>query len=505
MLTDVGVVRNIEEVPAELLISHYYGHLFFNMRYLYRITKAVTGAAKENIDVGICGQILDYEQPDDFKRLNGFIRLRNGLRYGKFMAGYKKAMKDISSIAERIKFSGETIDELYASITANLDLLNKALLDHYVTSVYSGAMNSALFYILARDDDNHDEIKGRIASVLEDIEDIESADIIKSLSAIAAAIIHDVQEAEDFDDNALKAYLKKAPASVIELKDKFMQRHGHRCIRESELRSPGWKDDEDGFVSHLLTIIKSMANYKQKEKKDGPNNVEIFLSDYYGLKRLALRAFINGSRKGCRVREYSKSKMILAIDKFKDGYRRLAAMLVEQGALPEEDLIYFLTHQELGEMLNTKDAKYVKKAFIRKRLLPEQERLKFAHVNVGAPEPISSTLDYASKGATLSGTPLSRGQVIGRARVVTNAEDAKKLQKGEIMVAGYTDIGWSPYYALIAGLVTEVGSALSHGAVVAREYALPLVSNVKNATEVIRDGDLISIDGALGTVVIVDS
>ncbi len=505
MLTDVGVVRNIEEVPAELLISHYYGHLFFNMRYLYRITKAVTGAAKENIDVGICGQILDYEQPDDFKRLNGFIRLRNGLRYGKFMAGYKKAMKDISSIADRIKFSGETIDELYASITANLDLLNKALLDHYVTSVYSGAMNSALFYILARDDDNHDEIKGRIASVLEDIEDIESADIIKSLSAIAAAIIHDVQEAEDFDDNALKAYLKKAPTCVIELKDKFMQRHGHRCIRESELRSPGWKDDEDGFVSHLLTLIKSMANYKQKEKKDGPNNVEIFLSDYYGLKRLALRAFVNGSRKGCRVREYSKSKMILAVDKFKDGYRRLAAMLVEQGALPEEDLIYFLTHQELGEMLNTKDAKYVKKAFIRKRLLPEQERLKFAHVNVGAPEPISSTLDYASKGATLSGTPLSRGQVIGRARVVTNAEDAKKLQKGEIMVAGYTDIGWSPYYALIAGLVTEVGSALSHGAVVAREYALPLVSNVKNATEVIRDGDLISIDGALGTVVIVDS
>ncbi|HOH68284.1 MAG TPA: PEP-utilizing enzyme, partial [Bacilli bacterium] len=208
---------------------------------------------------------------------------------------------------------------------------------------------------------------------------------------------------------------------------------------------------------------------------------------------------------GCRVREYSKSKMILAVDKFKDGYRRLAAMLVERGALPEEDLIYFLTHQELGEMLNTKDAKYVKKAFIRKRLLPEQERLKFAHVNVGAPEPISSTLDYASKGATLSGTPLSRGQVIGRARVITNAEDAKKLQKGEIMVAGYTDIGWSPYYALIAGLVTEVGSALSHGAVVAREYALPLVSNVKNATEVIRDGDLISIDGALGTVVIVDS
>ena len=130
--------------------------------------------------------------------------------------------------------------------------------------------------------------------------------------------------------------------------------------------------------------------------------------------------------------------------------------------------------------------------------------MKFAHVNVGAPQPVYSTYDFANKGEKLSGTPLSRGQVIGRARVITSADDAKKLQKGEIMVAGYTDIGWSPYYALIAGLVTEVGSALSHGAVVAREYALPLVSNVANATEIIRDGDLISVDGSLGTVVIVE-
>jgi len=505
MLADVGVVKKIEDVPEELLISHYYGHLFFNMRHLYRITKAVTGAAKENIDVGICGQILDYEQPDDFKKMNGFIRLRNGLRYGKFMFGYKKAMKDISSIAERIHFAGATVDELYASIGHNLDLLNQALLDHYVTSVYSGAMNSALFYILARDSDNHDEIKGRIASVLEDIDGIESADIIKSLREIAVEILKDRPDADCFNHQNLQEYLREAPSSVVMLKDRFMERHGHRCIRESELRSPGWKDDEEGFVLHLLTLIKSMAGYRQKEKKDGPDNIEIFLSDYYGFKRIALRAFVNGSRKGCRIREYSKSKMILAVDKFKAGYRRLAEMLVEEGALPEADLIYFLTHDEIGKMLTSKDSKYVKRAFIRKRLLPEQERLKFAHVNVGMPVPISSTFDFAMKGATLSGTPLSRGQVVGRARVITNAEDAKKLQKGEIMVAGYTDIGWSPYYALIGGLVTEVGSALSHGAVVAREYALPLVSNVKNATAVIRDGDMISIDGALGTVVIVDS
>lgn len=505
MLTDVGVAHHIEDIPTELLISHYYGHLFFNMRYLYRITKAVVGASKQNLDVGLCGQILEYEQPDDFKKPNGLIRLRNGLRYGKFMGKYKKALKDIASIAESIDIKGDSVESLYKSISEHLEPLNEALLNHYIVSSYSGAMSSALFYILAKDNPNHDEVKGQIASVLEDIDGIESADIIKSLRDIARAVVEQCPQAVDFDCDQLKHYLNDAPENVKSLQKHFMLRHGHRCIRESELRSPGWKDDLDGFASHLLTLIKSITHYRLKESKGQSDNVENFLADYYGLKRIALRAFVNGSRKGCRSREYSKSRMIIAVDKFKQAYRRLAKMLVEKGALPDSDLVYFMTHQELGELINSHDPRYIKKAFIRRRLLPEQERLKFQHVNIGTPIPISSSFDFAIQGEKLSGTPLSRGQVVGKARIISNAEDAKKLQKGEIMVAGYTDIGWSPYYALIAGLVTEVGSALSHGAVVAREYALPLVSNVKNATAIIRDGDLISVDGNLGTVIIVES
>lgn len=105
----------------------------------------------------------------------------------------------------------------------------------------------------------------------------------------------------------------------------------------------------------------------------------------------------------------------------------------------------------------------------------------------------------------LQGTPLSRGKVVGIARVIESIEDAHKLQPGEIMVAGYTDIGWSPYYAVIGGLVTEVGSALSHGAVVAREYALPTVSNINLATVKIQTGDTLSVDGEDGTVLVLQT
>lgn len=104
----------------------------------------------------------------------------------------------------------------------------------------------------------------------------------------------------------------------------------------------------------------------------------------------------------------------------------------------------------------------------------------------------------------MKGTTLSRGKVFGRARVVLSLEDAKNLQQDEIMIAGYTDIGWSPYYAIIGGLVTEVGSALSHGAVVAREYSLPLISNVLHVTSKIKTGDMLALDADAGTITIVE-
>ena len=72
------------------------------------------------------------------------------------------------------------------------------------------------------------------------------------------------------------------------------------------------------------------------------------------------------------------------------------------------------------------------------------------------------------------------------------------------MIAEFTDIGWSPYYCLISALVTEVGSALSHGAVVAREYGLPVVVNIPFATELIKTGDIVSIDGSTGKVVVLN-
>jgi pyruvate,water dikinase len=110
-----------------------------------------------------------------------------------------------------------------------------------------------------------------------------------------------------------------------------------------------------------------------------------------------------------------------------------------------------------------------------------------------------------SEDGTLVGKPVSRGVVTGRARVVETLEGATALEAGEILIAPITDVGWTPYFSLIAGLATDVGSAVSHGAVVAREYGLPAVVNLRVATSRFRTGDEVVLDGNRGTLALAES
>jgi pyruvate,water dikinase len=99
----------------------------------------------------------------------------------------------------------------------------------------------------------------------------------------------------------------------------------------------------------------------------------------------------------------------------------------------------------------------------------------------------------------LVGLPVSAGTVEGRARVIGDIADAE-LEMGDILVTAYTDPSWTPLFVAIAGLVTEVGGLMTHGAVIAREYGLPAVVGVEHATALIRDGQRIRVHGTDGYV-----
>ena len=192
--------------------------------------------------------------------------------------------------------------------------------------------------------------------------------------------------------------------------------------------------------------------------------------------------------------------MVMVTTRFKRAYRRLGALLAREGALPDSDAVFFLTHDELGELVRSPAPGWAEAALARREIFAHQDALRFPDVFKGAGEPIEIERAEGDLEDELRGAAVSRGVVRGRVRIVRSLDEASALEAGEILVAPITDVGWTPYFSLISGLVTDIGSAVSHGAVVAREYGLPAVVNTRVATRTLETGDWVELDGERGRV-----
>ncbi|OQR66881.1 putative phosphoenolpyruvate synthase-like [Tropilaelaps mercedesae] len=177
--------------------------------------------------------------------------------------------------------------------------------------------------------------------------------------------------------------------------------------------------------------------------------------------------------------------------------------MVKEGRIPDEDLLFYLTPSEMLELIDTRNPRLIVRAMNRmknacqaaKDIHPEHvARPPFIPINRKA---ISGPLSGAR---SMKGTPVSKGRVIAPARVITRLEDAHLIQKGDVLITYATDIGWSPYFPLISGIVTELGGLISHGAVVAREYGLPSIVGCHGATQMFRSGEEVLLDGNLGVI-----
>jgi pyruvate,water dikinase len=177
----------------------------------------------------------------------------------------------------------------------------------------------------------------------------------------------------------------------------------------------------------------------------------------------------------------------------------VARRLVGKGRIDREDDVFFLTHLEVSEALLGVVRRDFRALVARRRA--ERERARFLEY----PErfrgrPVPRPPAPPADALVLHGTPVSAGHAVGRARVIMDPDRDGPLQPGEILVAPVTDAGWTPLFALAGGIVVDIGSALSHGSTVAREYGLPAVANVRIGTRSIRTGDLVEVDGRTGTV-----
>ena len=188
---------------------------------------------------------------------------------------------------------------------------------------------------------------------------------------------------------------------------------------------------------------------------------------------------------------------------FKQALLREADRLVQAGAIAEREDIFFLRFDELQEAVRTHqaDSDLIRQ---RKEDFTSYQALTPPRVMTSDGEVITGVYrrdDLAPR--ALGGRPAAAGTIGGRGRVILDMAQAA-LEPGDILVTAYTDPSWTPLFVTISGLVTEVGGLMTHGAVIAREYGLPAVVGVVDATRLIRDGQRIRVNGTEGFVEILD-
>jgi pyruvate,water dikinase len=219
-------------------------------------------------------------------------------------------------------------------------------------------------------------------------------------------------------------------------------------------------------------------------------------------KAAETKRMIDRVRTFAGYREYPKYSMVSRYFVYKQALMAEAVRLVQARVLREPEEIFSLTFRELHDVVRTHQAD---DQLIRQRqdAFRSYQALTPPRVLTSEGEVIAGAYrrDDVPAGA-LAGLPGSTGTVEGRARVILDMAEAD-LEPGDILVTAYTDPSWTPLFVAIAGLVTEVGGLTSHGTVIAREYGLPAVVGVEQATRLIQDGQRIRVHGTDGYVEIV--
>jgi phosphoenolpyruvate synthase/pyruvate phosphate dikinase len=333
---------------------------------------------------------------------------------------------------------------------------------------------------------------------------LDVADVIRPHPDVVAFL----QQVED------ESFLDELPklAGGREARDAiraWLDEYGMRCVGEIDITKPRWSERPSTLVPVLLGNVKNFEpgagarRFEQGRREAWKKEQEL-------LERL--RALPDGERKAEETkrmidrvrtfigyREYPKYGMVSRYFVYKQALMEEAERLVNAHVLREQEDIFYLTLQELDEVVRTD---HVDDQLIRERkdAFESYQALTPPRVLTSDGEVVAGSYrrDDVPDGA-LVGLPVSAGTIEGRARVILDMAEAN-LEAGDILVTAHTDPSWTPLFVAIKGLVTEVGGLMTHGAVIAREYGLPAVVGVEHATRVIRDGQRIRVHGTDGYV-----
>ncbi|WP_261300619.1 phosphoenolpyruvate synthase [Paenibacillus andongensis] len=422
----------------------------------------------------------------------------------------KSSQTSIEELKQKIQ--AKSGSDLFDFILEDIQQLKKILFDPRSTAVFMSAINASTWI-----NDKMNEWLGEknaADTLSQSVPNNITSEMGLALMEVAD-VIRPYPEVIDYlqhikDENFLDELVKLDGGQ--EIRDAiyaFLNKYGMRCAGEIDISKTRWSEKPITLVPMILGNIKQfepnagIRKFEQGRQEALEKEQELLAR----LKQLPdgehkaneTKRMISLIRNFIGYREYPKYGWINRYFVYKQALLKEAELLVKASVIHEKEDIFYLTFEELHEVVRTNqlDDQIIKK---RKEDYKFFEKLTPPRVITSDGEIIAGEYKRENLPANaIVGLPVSSGVIEGRARVILNMENAH-LEDGDILVTSFTDPGWTPLFVSIKGLVTEVGGLMTHGAVIAREYGLPAVVGVENATRLIKDGQRIRVNGTEGYI-----
>lgn len=293
--------------------------------------------------------------------------------------------------------------------------------------------------------------------------------------------------------------------------DRFMELYGMRCPGEIDISNVRWWEAPTLLVPSIINHIKINAPGEHRKRfrqgrKEAQEVVQKLMESISNasagrLKSRLMFRLLSIYRNSTGLREFPKYVIVRFFDIYRQAILIEARALHKRGVLEKEEDVFYLYLDELVALLENHFSEDLTRLIdSRKKACEQYQKMTPPRVMTSEGEFITGVRSdvEAPKGA-LIGTPVSAGVAEGYVKVILRPE-AVKLNKGDILVAPFTDPGWTPLFYSVEALVVEIGGMMTHGSVIAREYGIPAVVGIENATKILKDGQYVRVDGTRGFV-----
>jgi phosphohistidine swiveling domain-containing protein len=378
-----------------------------------------------------------------------------------------------------------------------------------IAATYYGAWIMALQDLLElATGDSGQTLVGQLLAASGDVASAEQGHRLQELARVAADDPQAVRTLGADDPFAWRALPLVSPFRAT--MERYLDDFGHRAVFEMEFASPRWSEDPSYLLEQIRFHVEDPALRNQRDHAAGiRRQAEAALAEVPWYARPFLRWLLKRARIGAGLRENAKSGSAAGVAMVRQVGLEVGRRFQQTGRLESSDDVFHLAAVDIEAFLDgTWDgAGAAALAEDRKRRLEQQRRVTPPGVITDA-ESLSAAPPQARDDApsteasttVWTGLAAAPGVATGTARVLDDPHDGRRLQRGDVLVAPSTDPGWTPLFLRASAVVMETGGYLSHGAVVAREFGLPAVVNVRDAMRIFRDGDQLRVDGNAGEV-----